>query len=79
MVGFVPGRECRGNVANTSMSNDYRVKGGMNVLWYGDPGPSSMVNRHQGAYFREALAGQPERHHNGRVIQDLRRHFSRPC
>lgn len=38
-----------GNVANTSMSNDYRVKGGMSVLWYGDPGPAPMINRHEAA------------------------------
>ncbi len=38
-----------GNVANTSMSNDYLVKGGMSVLWYGDPGPAPMVNRHEAA------------------------------
>ncbi|MBC8350769.1 MAG: PQQ-binding-like beta-propeller repeat protein [Planctomycetes bacterium] len=38
-----------GNVANTSTSNDYRVKGGMGVLWYGDPGPAPMVNRHEAA------------------------------
>lgn len=38
-----------GDVANTSMSEDYRVKGGMGVLWYGDPGPASMVNRHEAA------------------------------
>jgi outer membrane protein assembly factor BamB len=38
-----------GNVANTSMSDDYRVKGGMGVLWYGDPGPAPMINRHEAA------------------------------
>ena len=38
-----------GDVANTSMSEDYRVKGGMGVLWYGDPGPASMLNRHEAA------------------------------
>lgn len=38
-----------GDVANTSMSSDYRVKGGMSVLWYGDPGPSEMINRHEAA------------------------------
>ncbi|MBI2479416.1 MAG: methyltransferase domain-containing protein, partial [Planctomycetia bacterium] len=38
-----------GNVANTSTSSDYRVKGGMGVLWYGDPGPAPMINRHEGA------------------------------
>jgi outer membrane protein assembly factor BamB len=38
-----------GNVGNTSLSNDHRVKGGLGVLWYGDPGPSAMVNRHAAA------------------------------
>ena len=38
-----------GDVANTSTSSDYRVKGGMNVLWYGDPGPAEMINRHEAA------------------------------
>ncbi len=38
-----------GNVANTSLSNDHRLKGGLGVLWYGDPGPSQMINRHQAA------------------------------
>lgn len=38
-----------GNVANTSMSNDLRVKDGLGVLWYGDPGPSMMINRHEAA------------------------------
>src|SRR5207237_274352 len=30
-------------------NEDGRVKGGMSVLWYGDPGPGQMVNRHDGA------------------------------
>lgn len=38
-----------GNAANTSSNSDTRIKGGMGVLWYGDPGPSKMVNRHDGA------------------------------
>lgn len=38
-----------GNAANTSSTNDTRIKGGMSVLWYGDPGPGQMVNRHDGA------------------------------
>lgn len=38
-----------GNVANTSLSNDERVRDGLGVLWYGDPGPSSMINRHEAA------------------------------
>ena len=38
-----------GNAANTSSNSDERVKGGLSVLWYGDPGPGKMVNRHAGA------------------------------
>lgn len=38
-----------GNAANTSSNHDERVKGGLNVLWYGDPGPGEVVNRHDGA------------------------------
>ena len=34
---------------NTANSGDKRVQGGIGVLWYGDPGPDQMVNRHQGA------------------------------
>lgn len=38
-----------GNAANTSLSDDVHVRDGLGVLWYGDPGPSSMVNRHEAA------------------------------
>ncbi|MDQ3624611.1 MAG: PQQ-binding-like beta-propeller repeat protein, partial [Verrucomicrobiota bacterium] len=38
-----------GNAANTSSNGDARIKGGLGVLWYGDPGPGKMVNRHSGA------------------------------
>ena len=38
-----------GNVANTSFADDTRIAGGLGVLWYGDPGPSSMINRHEAA------------------------------
>ncbi len=34
---------------NTANSGDKLVQGGLGVLWYGDPGPDQMVNRHQGA------------------------------
>ncbi len=36
-----------GNVANTCFSEDHRVKGSLGVLWYGDPGPSKTINRHE--------------------------------
>jgi len=38
-----------GNVANTSYADDHRVRDGLGVLWYGDPGPSAMINRHEAA------------------------------
>lgn len=38
-----------GNPGNTAVSSDQRVKGGLGVLWFGDPGPGDMVNRHEGA------------------------------
>lgn len=38
-----------GNAANTSYSDDHRIRDGLGVLWYGDPGPSSMINRHEAA------------------------------
>lgn len=38
-----------GNVANTSYTEDYRIRDGLGVLWYGDPGPSSMIDRHEAA------------------------------
>jgi len=38
-----------GDPGNTASSMDQRLKGGLGVLWYGDPGPGKMVNRHSGA------------------------------
>ncbi len=38
-----------GNVANTSYTEDHLIRDGLGVLWYGDPGPSAMVNRHEAA------------------------------
>ncbi|QDU93260.1 outer membrane protein assembly factor BamB family protein [Lignipirellula cremea] len=38
-----------GDTSNTMMSSDYRVKGSLGVLWYGDPGPAAMINRHDAA------------------------------
>lgn len=38
-----------GNPGNTAVSSDQRIKGGLGVLWFGDPGPGDMVNRHEGA------------------------------
>jgi len=38
-----------GNVGNTAIIEDTRVKGDLGVLWFGDPGPGEMTNRHEGA------------------------------
>jgi outer membrane protein assembly factor BamB len=38
-----------GNAANTAVNDETRVSGDLSVLWYGDPGPGDMVNRHDGA------------------------------
>lgn len=47
-----------GEAGNTACSYDYRVKGGLGVLWYGDPGESDMVNRHDGAVAPLAINGR---------------------
>jgi outer membrane protein assembly factor BamB len=47
-----------GNPGNTAISDERRVKGGLGVLWYGDPGPGDMVNRHDGAVGPLATAGR---------------------
>lgn len=43
---------------NTAVSDDKIVSGGLGVLWYGDPGPGKMVNRHEGAVGPLAVAGK---------------------
>ncbi|MBX3437747.1 MAG: PQQ-binding-like beta-propeller repeat protein [Planctomycetaceae bacterium] len=47
-----------GNAANTAISRDTRIKGDLGVLWYGDPGPGDMVNRHEGAVGPLAVGGR---------------------
>lgn len=47
-----------GDAGNTSNSRDHRVKGGLGVLWYGDPGPSKMINRHEGAAAPLSVGGR---------------------
>lgn len=47
-----------GNPGNTAVSDDKRVKGGLGVLWYGDPGIDEMVNRHDGAVGPIAAGGR---------------------
>lgn len=38
-----------GDAANTMTSRDELVRGDLGVLWYGDPGPNKMINRHDAA------------------------------
>lgn len=47
-----------GDPGNTASVPDQRVKGGLGVLWYGDPGPGKMVNRHDGAVGPLAVNGR---------------------
>lgn len=47
-----------GNPGNTAVTTDTRVKGGLGVLWFGDPGPGEMVNRHDGAVGPLAVNGR---------------------
>lgn len=47
-----------GNPANTAVTSDQRIKGGLGVLWFGDPGPGEMVNRHDGAVGPLAVNGR---------------------
>ena len=47
-----------GNPANTAVSDDTRVSGGLGVLWYGEPGIDDMVNRHDGAVGPLAVGGR---------------------
>ncbi|MCB1063851.1 MAG: PQQ-binding-like beta-propeller repeat protein, partial [Verrucomicrobiae bacterium] len=47
-----------GEAGNTAASSDYRLKGNLGVLWYGDPGEGKMVNRHDGAVGPLAINGR---------------------
>ncbi len=47
-----------GEAGNTAASYDYRIKGGLGVLWYGDPGEDKVVNRHDGAVSPLAINGR---------------------
>lgn len=47
-----------GTPANTAIGNETRVKSDLGVLWYGDPGPGDMVNRHEGAVGPLAAGGR---------------------
>jgi outer membrane protein assembly factor BamB/ubiquinone/menaquinone biosynthesis C-methylase UbiE len=47
-----------GDAGNTATSQEQRLRGGLGVLWFGDPGPTMMVNRHDGAVGPLALHGR---------------------
>jgi outer membrane protein assembly factor BamB/SAM-dependent methyltransferase len=47
-----------GDAGNTATSQEQRVRGGLGVLWFGDPGPTMMVNRHDGAVGPLAVNGR---------------------
>jgi outer membrane protein assembly factor BamB len=47
-----------GNPGNTACGDDRRVKGPMGVLWFGHPGPGSMVNRHSRSVAPLAIDGR---------------------
>jgi len=47
-----------GDPGNTASSKDQRVRGGLGVLWFGDPGEKKMVNRHDGAVGPLAINGR---------------------
>lgn len=47
-----------GDPGNTASSKDQLVRGGLGVLWFGDPGEKKMVNRHEGAVGPLAINGR---------------------
>ena len=47
-----------GEAGNTATANDHRIKGGLGVLWFGDPGEGDMVNRHEGSVAPLAINGR---------------------
>ena len=47
-----------GTPANTAIGDETRVQSELGVLWYGDPGPGEMVNRHEGAVGPLATGGR---------------------
>ncbi|MFK7776743.1 MAG: PQQ-binding-like beta-propeller repeat protein [Gimesia sp.] len=46
------------DAGNTASSKDQLVRGGLGVLWFGDPGEKKMVNRHEGAVGPLAINGR---------------------
>jgi outer membrane protein assembly factor BamB len=47
-----------GNAQNTACSSDQLAKGPLGVLWFGEPGPLSMVERHARAQSPVAIGGR---------------------
>lgn len=47
-----------GDAGNTATSQETRVRGDLGVLWFGDPGPTMMVNRHEGAVGPLSVGGR---------------------
>ncbi len=47
-----------GDAGNTASSEDEIVQDGLGVLWYGDPGPGKIVNRHAAAVGPLAINGK---------------------
>ncbi len=43
---------------NSACSDDQRVHGDLGVLWYGEPGPAEMINRHNSAVTPLAMDGR---------------------
>jgi outer membrane protein assembly factor BamB len=46
------------NAGNTACSDDTRVRGPIGILWFGEPGPGRMPNRHAGAAAPLAVGGR---------------------
>jgi outer membrane protein assembly factor BamB len=47
-----------GEAGNTACSDDQHVCGDLGVLWYGEPGPAEMANRHGGTVAPLAMDGR---------------------
>lgn len=60
--GPLPGAGCwtheYGEPGNSACGDDQRVRGDLGVLWYGEPGPEEMVNRHNAAVAPLAMDGR---------------------
>lgn len=46
------------NPANTACGDDQLIKSPLGILWFGDPGPAKMVNRHERAASPVAMDGR---------------------